>query len=72
MLNFCKFTERIFGSYDSKEDQENLRTRLQDAFMSGALVCLICIDNVKRNNQVNDVLCYYCYNIINIVLQDVQ
>ncbi|KAG7160847.1 NF-X1-type zinc finger protein NFXL1-like [Homarus americanus] len=44
--------ERVFGDYGGEKDQSRTQQYLQEAFKTGALVCLICIENIKRNDRL--------------------
>lgn len=63
---YCWFhiPERVYQSYDGQGADSRTQQYLQEAVKSGTLVCLICIDGVKRLDPVSvfgtsSVLCIY-------------
>lgn len=50
---------RVYSGYGEKREENRTQQYLQDAFKSGALVCLICIENIKRTEATWS--CEECY-----------
>lgn len=46
-------SERVYKSYGGSEVDGHTQQYLQEAVKSGTLVCLICIDSVKRLDPVS-------------------
>lgn len=44
--------EHVYGAYGREKDQSCTQQYLQEAFKTGALICLICIDNIKRTDSI--------------------
>ncbi|CAL4139138.1 unnamed protein product, partial [Meganyctiphanes norvegica] len=56
--------DKVYQSYGSDRDMGGTYQYLQDAFKNGALVCLICIENVKKNDAIWN--CQGCYSSFHI------
>ena len=48
-----KVLARVLNKYDENEKLGRTHQFLQDAFKAGALVCLICIENIKKIDPVS-------------------
>ncbi|KAK8747304.1 hypothetical protein OTU49_016736 [Cherax quadricarinatus] len=56
--------ERVYGQYGEQKDQSRTQQYLQEAFKTGALVCLICIENIKRTDSIWS--CGECYSSFHV------
>nr|XP_045609322.1 NF-X1-type zinc finger protein NFXL1-like [Procambarus clarkii] len=56
--------ERVYGQYGTEKDQSRTQQYLQEAFKTGALVCLICIENIKRSDSIWS--CGECYSSFHV------
>ncbi|CAL1287464.1 unnamed protein product [Larinioides sclopetarius] len=64
-IDDLKILKKTFSNYD--DENSNLRKiteYLQDILTSGAVVCLICIESVKRNDKIWS--CESCYCILHL------
>ncbi|KAK3884596.1 hypothetical protein Pcinc_011152 [Petrolisthes cinctipes] len=52
--------ERVYGGYSGGTTEDRTQQYLQDAFRSGTIICLICIESVKRMHPIWN--CGECYS----------
>ena len=47
------FSAQVLGKYEKNLELGRTHQFLQDAFKKGALICLICIENIKKTDSVS-------------------
>lgn len=65
-LDDSAILQKTLSQYSDGDEQNLMKTReyLQDILTSGALVCLICIESIKRNDKTWS--CEHCYGIFHL------